>query len=234
MTQIVAYIIDFTLIVIAATIIITAFKRGFLRSIVLLVGYVLAVILSIKFSGVAAEYIYDTFIYEHVVRTVDQAVATALANMNIEEITSLSVGALPALVSGLIAANFGGITGITTSLEGVKEAIEQNAGTAIVDTVVTNTLVPFMEAILCVILFIIMTSIVGMIAGLFKNFYAIPILGPINTLLGGVIGVVQAGIVLFLLVFVSMLVVKLTDNNLEYFNQSILNNTFLFKWFMKR
>lgn len=229
--QIYSYIIDFIIVVIAFFTVIDAFKKGFLRSVVLLVGYFVAAIVTVKLSGYLATYIYDRFIYQNIVDNINSAVVAGLANMNIDEVVLASLSALPTFLSSLLKVNFGGVEGIKINLEQTKTTIEQNAGSTITDTIITQTIVPLLEVIFCILIFVILCGVVKAIASIFKNFYEIPILGPINSLLGGIMGIAQAIIMILILAVISNIVISMTDNNLSFYNNSILQNTFIFKWF---
>lgn len=70
-----------------------------------------------------------------------------------------------------------------------------------------------------------------MVASLFKGFYAIPILGPVNAVLGGIVGIFKAGIILYVLAIVGSMVISLSGDKLSWFNSGIVENSHIFKWF---
>lgn len=57
----------------------------------------------------------------------------------------------------------------------------------------------------------------------------IPVLGPVNAALGALLGVVQAGVVIYLLALAVEVVISLTADRLEWLNTGIVDATILFR-----
>ena len=88
-------------------------------------------------------------------------------------------------------------------------------------------------AILFLLLLILLGFLVRYLARLFRFVNDIPLLGPINCILGGVVGLIRGFLVLFVLaVFVDFLC-SITNNSWEVLNQSIIQRTFLYQYLVQ-
>ena len=83
----------------------------------------------------------------------------------------------------------------------------------------------------CLLIFVICVIIVKMIASLFKRFYKIPILGPVNSFLGGAVGVLKAAVLLYILAVAASFAVSVTANQLSWFNTDIISHSHIFSGF---
>lgn len=220
-------IIDVIVVLIFAVAIYTAFKRGFLRSIVMLVGCVASLVLASKLSQTISVYIYEQFMYEKIVISVNEAIAQSVENIDISAIVSAIENAIP---SGILNI-FGGSSAIQNAINSSTGTVTAGTGEAITQGIVTPIILPLLQTILCVILFLLLMVLVKLIAGIFKGFYAIPIIGPINSFLGGIIGLVQGGVIIWILAIISALVISATNGTLVYLNDDIINATHIFRYF---
>ena len=117
------------------------------------------------------------------------------------------------------------------TLEETTGGILGNLGNAIETVVVKPIVVFLLQTVLCLLIFAVCAIIVKAIAAMFRKFYELPILGPINSILGGVIGIFEAAIVLFVLALAVSVVIALTSNELKWLNTNVIESTNLFRVF---
>lgn len=79
--------------------------------------------------------------------------------------------------------------------------------------------------------FVVVSALFNGLSKLFKMVNRIPLVGPVNRGLGGILGALQGVIILFILGMVVDVLVIFTNNSLMVFNQATLAKTFIFKYF---
>lgn len=223
-------LIDVVAVFVGLFIVFRAYKMGFLRSVVLLIGYVASIIAALYLSNIIASYLYDNFIRVAIIENINQTM-TAVTEGTITAAVPLILEMLPAFLSGTVLSSLGGQENVIKILEEQTGGIVENLGIAVADFVVQPIVYSLLQAVICLLIFIFCVIIVKIIAKIFKGFYAIPILGTLNCILGGILGIVQAGVYLLLFGLLADAVVALTSNSLSWFNDGILNSTIVFKYF---
>lgn len=101
------------------------------------------------------------------------------------------------------------------------------------DTVINNFVRPNCIVVIRTIAFVLIYSIVfaamKFIASAAKLIDKIPIVGDVNSLLGGVAGLVEGILILFIFCLATRLIVSVFDGEVMIFNQETIEKTFIFK-----
>lgn len=63
---------------------------------------------------------------------------------------------------------------------------------------------------------------------------AIPIVGPLNSVLGGCVGAVEGVLYLYLMVAIASLVLALTGDSIPYLNRQTLESTWILRLFLEK
>lgn len=98
------------------------------------------------------------------------------------------------------------------------------------ETVVKPLVVRVIQIILFILSFIIISILVRLIAGLFKAVNHVPIAGGINVFLGGVFGIIQGIVVIYIAALLLKLIIAVTKNDLMFLNESTIEATRIFKY----
>jgi hypothetical protein len=109
-----------------------------------------------------------------------------------------------------------------------------NNDSADLETAVNNNLVrPAMliplRGLMFTIIFALVTLLVSAIAKSLNIISYIPIAGRVNSLLGGVLGLVQSALVIFLVCIAVRIIVTLTGDNILFLNTMTIDETFIFR-----
>ncbi|MGN0680365.1 MAG: CvpA family protein [Oscillospiraceae bacterium] len=101
------------------------------------------------------------------------------------------------------------------------------------DTVINNFVRPNCIVVIRTIAFILIYSIVfavlRFIASAAKLIDKIPIIGDVNSMLGGIAGLVEGILILFIFCLATRLIVSVFDGDVMIFNQETIEKTFIFK-----
>lgn len=220
---------DVILAAIGIGIVVRSYRVGFMRTAVLAIGYVAAVLVAIWAGRLLAPIAYDMFLRDMVQTSVDQAVAGSVEGLSFELIMANVFDALPAFLINPVLASFGGEEAIIQGVRDTTDGVVEQIGSTVADSIVAPVATEILRIIICLLIFVICVIIVRGVASLFGKLYAIPIVGTINSVLGAVLGLVKAAVVLALLAAAVMLIISITGNRLSWLNTEIVNSTFLLK-----
>lgn len=224
-------LLDLIMILLGIMIVVSSYRKGFLRSVVLLAGYIASVFIAAWIGGWLSGWIYDTFIRDAVISSIDKTAAMAAEGMPFATVLTEVFDKLPSFIVNPLLAGFGGEDKLIADLEASTGGVLEQLGTTIADTVVAPIVTLVLQMFCCLLIFILCVIIVKMVASLLKGFYAIPILGPVNAVLGGVVGLLKAGIILYVLAIAGAMIISLSGNQLSWFNSDIVQDSHIFKWF---
>ena len=217
---------DIIIIAVFALLFFIDFKRGIAITILNVAGVALTGFLAYHISNFLASWVYTAFVQQTLTTNLQQMIDTQGINSAIAN----SFSALPNWVMGMLGF-FLSIFGLDSSVY-TNDFQVSNSAAAAVSTSVENLIQPVITGmfrlvigvVISIIIFIIIKILVKKLARVFK----IPVVKQINKLLGGVLGLAEAGILVFF-------AVNIFSGVLEFSNPEMLNNPMIsgavFKFF---
>ncbi len=206
MTSLIIDIIALSIIIV--TIVISA-KRGFLSEVVSFVGWLVSAIVAKISCTVIADYVYINFIKDKIY--------TAVLNSIEEKSVSLSssyvdfISSLPEPIQKLLGnADLSNLNAIFDDPSRSPQTIASEFSESVIGPIVMTIL----TALAFILVFLICIFIVKLLSQLFKGVRKIPIIGPLNSFLGILIGVIKAIIILYLLKMIADFVLTSAGGNL--------------------
>lgn len=103
-----------------------------------------------------------------------------------------------------------------------------NPGKALLDNLVKPIVLVPLRTIIFIVLFVIIMILLSLIVRFTSIINKIPFIGSLNSFLGGVLGLVQGVLVIFVIVLVLNMATSMTDNSLIFLNEMTINKSFLF------
>ncbi len=82
-----------------------------------------------------------------------------------------------------------------------------------------------------VLIFVLVSTVIRLIANFTKILDKIPVIGAVNSLLGGIAGLCEGLVTVFLVCLATRLAISLSNGDAILFNQATINSTYLFKIF---
>ena len=213
-------ILDLVLIAIVLICIILTVKKGFVRSLVEVLGYILAIVIAFSVSGVAAEYIYDNMVEDVVIDSISTA---------IEENSEKALDSLPDYVVTLLDQ---------TDFDVENAILGGNSdATTIAQQVSTDMLRPLaigiFKTIISVLIFLVLMVVVKILARIINSFFKGAILGTANKVLGislgSVKGLVFASIFSMIVYFVS----TLSESDFLFFTSESIEASYITKYLIE-
>ena len=191
------FILDVILVFIITVSVYFSISKGFVRSLIEVLGYVLSIIIAIMLSSALANYIYDTSI---------EPVATSAITTAIEEKNSYALDSAPTYVKSFL--NMASID--------LEEAINSdNASISQIISPFKSVAVSAIKSVATVIIFLVLIVLVKLLARFINSLFRGAILGTANKFLGGALGFLKG------LLFASAFCMTV------YFVASITSNGFL-------
>ena len=103
-----------------------------------------------------------------------------------------------------------------------------NPGKAVLDNVAKPVVLVPLRTIIFVVLFILIFIILSILIKATSVINKLPLIGQLNSLLGGVAGLSQGLVIVFIVVIIAHMAVELTNNTLIFLNDMTINKSFAF------
>ena len=223
-------ILDGIILVLVLISVFLSAKRGFVRTIIELAGFIAAIILSITVSGPLADFTYDKIVEPSVVKIVEESASATEENTegNLEAMADSVWNALPQFVknnsenSGISQDTF--VDKIEIDTTDTVTAMAQKASQTVAKPIVTKLFSAFYGLILMVILFVLVKFLAKIINPLF-NF---SVISKLNRALGGVLGLIKGILVSVVFCIAVSLLVSFTKEGFLCFTPESIENSFIF------
>lgn len=221
-------ILDLAILVIVILAIFIGYKRGFIRTVINLIGYIAAAFLAHVVSLPISQFIFNTFLHSKSVELIQNAITKQTGEQSVTQLIDTAFAAIPEKINTLASSYIG-------STEEIKNNLIQSTPTTaeIAENVVNKVVEPIstmiIQTLAFIILFIVFCIAVKLITKALKIIDKIPLIGSANAALGAVIGIVQA--IVFVLIFTAVIamIINLSGNQLENLNNSVINQSYVFK-----
>lgn len=195
--------------------------RGFTATVVSLVGHLAAFLGALLLSKAGGQMIYQTVVRRHVLEFINQQITASPELGELLEQIGQMVQQMPRA-----AANILGLAGLDENQ--LAQTIGQTvsgAAAALEENIVGPAVVGFLAAALFVVLFAVFSFVARRLTSAAQWVCSIPGLQTMDRFLGGTLGLVQAGINLYLICIVVRLVLTFVAAPMEYLNLGIIQQT---------
>jgi len=218
----------FDLIALALIIIMVAVsaKKGFLSGVVSFIGWIVSAFVAKAFCTVVADYVYNGLIQDKIYN----AVLSALENYTPSLSSSYSelFASLPESLQSILGSVD---PELLNSAFSDPLRTSETVALQLTQDVVGPVVMTMLIALSFIVIFLLCMLIVKLLAGLFKGVKKIPVIGPINTFLGGVIGAIEAVIILYLVKITIEFVTTAAGGNLFGLTFADFSSSYIFQFF---
>lgn len=220
-----SYIIDLAALAVIVLLTVLKAKKGFVKSIVMAVGVVVAILLSVTLSGKAAPFVYD--------QLVEERVGTALEETLQSETVSGREAADRLCRNKLVCAGLSAAGMTQTDLEKKIDSALNDSSGAVAQTVsrrvVRPIVVRLLESLLLILLMIILLIAVRIISTAVNKLISVTPAGGANTFFGGVLGLLE-GFVFALALFALLLLVLDLRPGFLGLTRSVAQHTLFYRY----
>lgn len=184
-------------LIIVAIIVVTAIncaKQGFVKTVIEVVGFLLAVYLSFTFSTPVANFVYDKAVSPTVMTAIEQGIedttadATKSVYENLPEFIKNSLEIFGVSDEELTSY-------VNSSLDGGGASVAETVSEKVVEPIIVSVV----KTLVSVILFVVLMFVVRILAKMLNKLFSFSVVGTLNRVLGGMLGAVKG--VIFAAVF---------------------------------
>ncbi|MBQ8740978.1 MAG: CvpA family protein, partial [Clostridia bacterium] len=183
-----SYILDGIIILIILLGVFLSAKKGFVRTLIEVVGFVAAIVVAFTLSSPLANTIYDKMIEPSVVKTVE-AVATDGAE-NASAAVDAVWSKMPAFITESSFFNLSKDS-ITSTVQAETANGSAQLAQTVSDSFVAPAVTKLISVFISVILVIVLLFVVKILAKYLNKLFSFSIVGDINKTLGGLLGLVK-------------------------------------------
>ena len=217
-------ILDLIVIAIIVAFAIISAKRGFVRVAVEVAGFIAAVMISLSLSTTLADFTYNKAIEPSIISSVGEVAENTTADT-----AENAWEALPDFIKNN-AERFG------INKEEITRNISSGMGqntTEIVTDISQNSIKPvavgILKALYEVILMLVLLVIVKFLARFINKLFSFSLVGKLNKVLGGTLGLVKGLIIAWIFCTAVVLIISFTENGIWIFNSENIEKTYIFK-----
>ena len=222
------WILDILIVLIVAFYIYSCARRGFVRTVIEMIGYFLAIYLAFSFSGVIAESVYDNFVGPSIAENISDKLSLSPEADTDDKVDAIW-DSLPEIVLNDAANSKNQLKNSiinNNSNVGTIESLAQKA----TDATVKPTVLPIIQTVATILLFFILMFVVKFIARIINKVFNLPLIGSLNKFLGGIIGGFKGAIFATIFVMIIMFVISLTKEGFWIFTEENIDKSVLFKF----
>ena len=247
-------LIDLILLIIIGFTVFISIKRGFVKTVIGTMGFVLSIILSLTLCAPIAGVVYDSVIQPPLVSSIsnkiderfqselDKNVGDKVDSEKIEEFraevnasSDEIIESLPGFVKNFINQSglkpeevVGSADEVISEGDTVKTASEKVAEN-ISQTSIKPMAVQVLSTILSLVLFFVFSWLLKIAGGIISKFLSFTVAGKLDKILGGVCGFAKGVIFAVIFCFAIYTLVSFTQNGIWIFSYQNFENTLIFK-----
>lgn len=224
-----SYILDAIVVLIILFFAFLSAKKGFVRTLVEVVGFVAAIIVAITLSTPVANFVYDKTVEPVVAKTVEAAVSEGTANAN-----SAIDAVWDKMPAFLTESSFFDLSkeNITATIGGEVTANTAELTSTISDSFVKPAVTKLLSVLISVILVVVLLFVVKILAKYVNKLFTFSVIGDINKTLGGILGLVKGAAVAVIFCLVISLILSFTKDGFLIFTYDAINSSYIFKFLM--
>ncbi|MDR2931809.1 MAG: CvpA family protein [Oscillospiraceae bacterium] len=198
-------------------------RRGLVRTVIGFLAYVIAAMAARFLSPMASRFIYDKIVKDALVIFVDDRLGDTIASG--QDLAVRLVESFPKLLRQYLPLPEQ--LDVTAAVD-TKEIVE-----SLIEAAVREPVLLLLQSLCFIIIFSLVLFVTRYVSRLFTGLYRIPLIGPVNTLLGGVVGLFEAVIFMLLGAFAAGLVIFLSENKLFWLNSDVMDATYIWRFFYR-
>lgn len=221
------FVLDILIVAIVLICILISAKKGFVRTLVSAVGFVVAIVLAVSLSTP----ISSSICKEYIKPAVEEKTASILSNSagnSINEAAGTIWEELPDFVVGAAASQ-----GITEESLG-QSILESTANTAqglatdITDKLFMPIVENLLKGIVTFVLFLILMVVVSLLSRILNKLFSGAVFGKFNRALGGVLGAVKGLVFACVFCLLISVFVGFSENGFLSITQETIDSTYIF------
>lgn len=204
--------------------------HGFVRAAIHFIGYFAVAIAASMIGTAVAQGVYQNFLQENLLLMVENSLeGFAQSGALAEQLESIFEG-LPAILVNILQLNADSISQLLTTV--AQETVPAVALT-LMDTVIGPTVIFLIQGLVFLLLFTVGLVVVAFVARGFTAVNRLPIIGPVNSFLGGAVGLLQAALLLWVVALAITVFNALSGDAIPWLATQTIHRTSLLRLFFE-
>lgn len=188
-------VLDIILVVIFAAFVLTAAKKGFVKTLLELVASILALVLAYQLSPLVAQGAYEGVVKESLVTSIEEQLNENFNTSTAAKKAEVTLDALPDFVVSLASSAGVNVDDVKAKIKSEKFSSE-NIATELVEKVAEPIVVGALTIVFFMILAILLLFALKFLAHIISKLFDVPLIGTANKLLGALLGACKGVIVI--------------------------------------
>ena len=224
-----SFILDAIIILIVLLFIILSAKKGFVRTLIEVIGFVAAIVIAFTFSSPIANMTYDKIIQPSVVKTVEN-----VANDGVSSATGAVDAVWEKMPSFITESSFFDLSkdNITATVQNKAAESSTQLAQNISDSFVKPVTTKLLSVLISVVLVVVLLFVVKILAKYINKLFTFSVVGDINKTLGGILGLVKGAAVAVVFCLIISLILSFTKDGFLIFTYDAINSSYIFKFLM--
>ncbi len=223
-------ILDLIIIAIVVIFALISAKKGFVCTLIEVVGFVFAIYIALSFSTPIANTIYDKTVQPIIANTFETVISDGVANSN--DAVDAVWNKIPSFISensffNISKENALTVLGDNVSLE--TEILTSKISDSLLKPAVTKIL----SSLISVIIVFVLLFVVKILAVQINKLFNISIIGSLNKTLGGILGIIKGGAIAIVFCLIISLILSFTKNGFLIFTYDNIQSSTIFKYLME-
>jgi len=223
-----AYILDLIVLAIVIITVIVGYRRGFIRTMIQLLGCVVAFALALSLSATVSNYVYDEWmrdgLHEKIETVWNDTVVEGAANTVSDQVETV-LDSLPSFLTATLDSD-ALVSGIMGSVGTKDTGIA--VGDYMTDTVLRPVIVAVLRFVSFLVLYLVLMLVIRLLEKLVTPLIKLPLIRQTDGALGAVIGLLKG--LVFALVAVTVMQLIAASASSGPFTQENLDNSILAGW----
>lgn len=213
-------------------------RRGLARTLAYFLGYAAILFGAAAVSGPAAQWAFEALLRPGIVSSISGKLSQAQAELLPESLLAFA----ESVPSGVLEMLGFDPEELAEMLHRLIEGGGAGAAAAITDSVIAPLATHLIKLVLFLLVFSIGMFFLRRLVGIFDEVNHLPLIGPVNQVLGGVVGAAQAALTMFIIAAVLKMLLSLVPGGitipvggqpLALCNEALLRETLFFKVFLQ-
>ena len=225
--NITALILDVCFAVSVCWMVYKSYRRGFLQAAVHAVGFLAAGIVAFAGSRILSEACYQLFFRDSLSSALETAILSSAESGDLAEKIQLIIDSLPSMVQRLLTASGASADSLALQLGGAAQDSAVQLSSVLMESVLHPLIVTMLNGICFLILFGAVMILVRSLGKILRGVRRIPLVGPLNALLGGAMGLVEAAVIWYVIVIAIHFVLDISGG-FSWLNRETMEDALIF------
>ena len=191
------YIVDIAIIALFVFIVVMGYKKGFLSTVIDPFALAISAVVSYMFCEPVAQSAYDLLVRDLVETRFTRVLDSVSSSLSVADKVSAMIEGLPPSAVKLAEAMGVNFNSLSLSVSSGGNLSDEALISLAVEKIGHPIMINITEVVTFIAMFVVIAIALKFLAGIFKKANDIPLLGKLNAGLGGVIGIVKAVAIVF-------------------------------------